>query len=61
MPLVRNNNKKCVEVTVSVRWCRKDTDSESITLGCHLVQIHALERLDLDSLMRDKPKHNEDI
>ena len=28
---------------------------------CHLVQIDALERLDLDSLMRNKPKHNEDI
>ena len=55
----RNNKKKCVEVTVSVRWCCKDLDSELISLGCHLVQIDALERLDLDSLMLNKP--NEDI
>jgi hypothetical protein len=53
----RNNKKKCVEVTVSVRWCCKDI--ELITLGCHLVQIDALDRLDLDSLMLHKP--NEDI
>lgn len=57
----RNNKKKCIEVTVSVRWCCKDTDSESITLGCHLVQIDALERLDLDSLVLNKPKPNENI
>ena len=49
----RNNKKKCVEVTVSVRWCCKDTDSELITLGCHLVQIDALEKFDLNSLMLD--------
>jgi c-di-GMP-binding flagellar brake protein YcgR len=59
--MVRNNNKKCVEVTVSVRWCRKDIDSELITLGCHLVQIDALERLDLDSLMLNKAEPNEGV
>jgi len=57
----RNNLKKSVEVKASVCWCAKDINPDSITSGFHLVQIDALGRLDLASLMINRPMPNEDI
>jgi c-di-GMP-binding flagellar brake protein YcgR len=58
----KNNEKKCIEVKASIRWCSKDIDPELITSGCHLVQIDALGRLNLSNIMLNAPEQpNEDI
>ena len=42
---------KSVEVKASVRWCGKNTDPGLFHSGCNFVQIVALEKLHLATLM----------
>jgi hypothetical protein len=57
----KNSEKKCVDVKARVRWRGKESDPELLTSGCYLVEINALGRLNLATLMLGgaKPGHDD--
>jgi len=56
VPAEKYGEKKHVDVKARVRWCGKEGSPELLTSGCYLVEIDALGRLDLATIMLNGSK-----
>ena len=55
-----NSARKSVAVKANVCWCSKDIDPELFASGFFFVEIEAIGRLDLATLMFNRAKSKDD-